>query len=445
MFQSKSVWFFALLASSANVSLAAISEDGICRANCTDDVCTFTAKVNLYAGELGYFQFDECEGALSPTLGMEIGKTYNFIQADRTNYFHPLGFAYFPDGDHAGADELEPGIVPPGSSSDCATNMTCPAPMYLQDGEYLGTYSNDATVATPSSGEDNFGLDDYEPKFFHPMPEWSSYGNFSISLKFTVEDYERDIFYFCHVSPNPFPDPWLLFQISQILFGLFLKIHQFMTGRIKLLKNDVQIQPNEDLPELGYQYDFEDNGLSEFDEQCGTFGLDDFQLPHLECPSKFVCDVPEESRQIAQFSTCIDAMDCFMVAGMTTGVKANSVVALFIHQMIPHHQNAVNMAKALLKTGELNCDNLEDETDDCVMETILYDIVNGQNAQIQSMRAILEGENYPPVDDCKVNIMLETTNGEATKYYTSSAENQSFAATISVVFIIAGLVASIML
>ena len=131
MFQSKSVWFFALLASSANVSLAAISKDGICRANCTDDICTFTAKVNLYAGELGYFQFDECEGALSPTLGMEIGKTYNFIQADRTNYyFHPLGFAYFPDGDHAGADELEPGIVPPGSSSDCATNMTCPAPMY---------------------------------------------------------------------------------------------------------------------------------------------------------------------------------------------------------------------------------------------------------------------------------------------------------------------------
>jgi hypothetical protein len=114
--------------------------------------------------------------------------------------------------------------------------------------------------------------------------------------------------------------------------------------------------------------------------------------------------------------------------------------------MIPHHQNAVNMAKALLKTGELNCDNLEDETDDCVMETILYDIVNGQNAQIQSMRAILEGENYPPVDDCQVNIMLETTNGGAAKYYTSSAKNQSFAATNTLGFIIiAGLVASIML
>ena len=54
--------------------------------------------------------------------------------------YHPLGFAYYPDGALAGVDELEPGIVPPGSSSTCDGSMSCPAPMYFIDDEYLGTY-----------------------------------------------------------------------------------------------------------------------------------------------------------------------------------------------------------------------------------------------------------------------------------------------------------------
>jgi len=45
-----------------------------------------------------------------------------------------------------------------------------------------------------------------------------------------------------------------------------------------------------------------------------------------------------------------------MFAGMTTNVNAGSEAALFLHQMIPHHQNAVNMSKALLKTKTLNCE-----------------------------------------------------------------------------------------
>jgi uncharacterized protein (DUF305 family) len=45
---------------------------------------------------------------------------------------------------------------------------------------------------------------------------------------------------------------------------------------------------------------------------------------------------------------------------MTT--DATSEIGLFIHQMIPHHQNAVNMAKALLKTG-FSCEDLTNEDD----------------------------------------------------------------------------------
>jgi len=115
--------------------------------------------------------------------------------------YHPLGFAYFPDGAHADADELEPSIVPPGSSSECDKNMTCAAPMYYVDGDYKGTYSNNEDLLAVTSNEDNFGLDDYEPLFFHPLPEWIGYGEMSVFLKIDDDtDYTKDIFYFCHVS-----------------------------------------------------------------------------------------------------------------------------------------------------------------------------------------------------------------------------------------------------
>ena len=104
-----------------------------------------------------------------------------------------------------------------------------------------------------------------------------------------------------------------------------------MSGRIKLLQNGIPIQPDSDLPAIPYTYD----QPGEFDKTCGTFGLDAFQLPHDQCPERFVCDATEETQP---FSSCIEAMDCHMMAGMTTGVSSNSEVALFIHQMIPHHQ-----------------------------------------------------------------------------------------------------------
>jgi Domain of unknown function (DUF305) len=105
------------------------------------------------------------------------------------------------------------------------------------------------------------------------------------------------------------------------------------------------------------------------------------------------------------FSTCIDAMNCAMLDGMTTGISASSPTALFIHQMVPHHQNAVNMAKVLLKDSSLVCDDLSNEDDpDCAMEVILRDIVNTQNHQIQKMLRILEAKNFPAKDNCIVEL-----------------------------------------
>ena len=77
--------------------------------------------------------------------------------------------------------------------------MSCPAPMYFRQGEYLGTYSNNALLVPSTTGEDNFGLDDYEPLYFYPLPNWVELGPFDVYLKFDVDDFKQDIFYFCHV------------------------------------------------------------------------------------------------------------------------------------------------------------------------------------------------------------------------------------------------------
>ena len=135
----------------------------------------------------GYFTFEECPGIKNPTIGMEYGKSYHFIQKDLSNWYHPMGFAYFPDGAHDEKDELEPVISQTGSN--CVTNNTCPTPLYFLDGVFLG----DPLDAS------NFGLDVYEPDFFLGVTTWAGKGEYSIMLKFDDENYTNDLFYFCHV------------------------------------------------------------------------------------------------------------------------------------------------------------------------------------------------------------------------------------------------------
>lgn len=179
-----------------------------------------------------------------------------------------------------------------------------------------------------------------------------------------------------------------------------LQIHQFMSGRIKLLKNGVPINEADD-PPIQYEYD----NPSEFDRSCGTYGLEDFQLPHPQCPETFVCGAEDQSEGLQAYATCQNAANCHMFSMMTVGVKAASPTALFIHSMIPHHQQAVSTAKALLKTGTVVCDDILDEEDPlCNMEVVLREIINGQNAQIQLMRSVLKANGYPDEDKCVVEI-----------------------------------------
>lgn len=205
----------------------------------------------------------------------------------------------------------------------------------------------------------------------YSLAEWTAYGTFSVELNYDM-DYDQDLFYFCH-------------------------IHHFMSGRIKLLVNDMPIQAA-NLPHGPNKYNRP--APSDYDKSCGTYGLEEFRLPHPECPSKFVCD------KSSDFAGCIDTMNCFMMVGMTTYADGGNDgdVALFNHQMIPHHLNAVNMAKSLLKTGVLDCSSLTDDTDDCAMENIMREIINNQNYQIQLMYQVLNYDGFPKTNDCVVDV-----------------------------------------
>jgi len=340
-----------------------------------EEVCTFTTKIQIHAGELGYYSFEECGDEHNPTLEMKIGTTYVFDQSGKTNHMHPLGFAYYPGGAHNGLNELEPGLKPMNSKSSCDEDMSCPAPMYMVDGEYVGKYSNNAMYTPVTAGEDDFGLDVIEPQFFHPLPQWLE-KSWSVTVKFDITDVDQDIFYFCH-------------------------IHQYMSGRIKLIGADGKKVSEKDTPELGFEYDMP----SSYDKECGTHNTGDFQLPNKMCPEAFVCEVPESNAPLKNFASCIESMNCAMVNGMTTYVKSDSQIALFVHQMIPHHQNAVNMAKALLKSEALKCDDItDDENAHCVIEEVARSIMNSQNYQIQQMRGVLGAENYQNAteENCKL-------------------------------------------
>jgi len=353
----------------------------ICLADCSSGVCTFTFTVNHYVSELGYYVVEECnkdgEEVIMPTLGIQKGVTYKFVQSDLHNYYHPIGFAYYPDGEHDDQIELEPGQQPPGSSSACEESMTCPAPMYFLNGNYLGAYSNNADLVPVTTGEEDFGLDNYEPDFFIPVETWYENGDYAVYLKYDDEEMNQDFFYFCH-------------------------IHQYMSGRIKFVDDAGKPLYAEDTPPIPYPYDTP----STYDKSCGTYGLSEYQLPHEECAPEYVCDRPLENPILHKYSGCTESMNCAMQVGMSTYAAEEDPIALFNHMMIPHHQNAVNMAKSLLKTGEIQCadEDIAEETDDCTMYRIVMDIINGQNKQIQLMRDVLEDKGYEEIANCDVKI-----------------------------------------
>lgn len=240
--------------------------------------------------------------------------------------------------------------------------------------------------------------------------DWQEYGAMETFLKFDV-DMPQDFFYFCH-------------------------IHSGMSGRVKLVNADGNKLSEANKPELPYEYDI----ITPFDDSCGGFDLHQWQLPHPQCPSQFVCGVDDLPTQILTeegggptplmsqntFASCVDSMNCFMLNGMTTNYGGEELtnggtddIVLFLRQMIPHHQNAVNMAKGLLKSNTATCGDLAIEEGSsvavgCLLEPIARGIINTQNHQIQTMKGLLEFVGAKETNDCKIGGHEETMD-EATE------------------------------
>ena len=82
---SASRYLFLSLASSSSFLKQGVEAASPClSSSCSVDdgnkSCHFDVKVNLHAGELGYFQIEQCGDEVNPTVGIEKGVTYYFSQ-----------------------------------------------------------------------------------------------------------------------------------------------------------------------------------------------------------------------------------------------------------------------------------------------------------------------------------------------------------------------------
>merc|ERR1719171_3127996 len=257
---------------------------------------TWKFKMNLFVGETGYYEVEGYTG-VQPELTMELNKEYIIDQTHITNWMHPVGLAFQPDGAHD--------VLYPGSNGEGAPEMA--------DGPGTKGYTYIYEIMKPgATAFEAATLDDYEPLFFLPLNEWAKY-KFQIKLKITDATVAKSIVYFCH-------------------------IHNLMSGKIVITGGSG--------PEVKKLYT--PTVPSAFDKDCGTDAAGDYAASnnkHAHCQGlKFVCGATENS-----FSKCMNAIDCKMNHEMQVLNIEKNHVATFMHQMIPHHKNAVNMARIMLK------------------------------------------------------------------------------------------------
>merc|ERR1719247_2876803 len=113
-------------------------------------------------------------------------------------------------------------------------------------------------------------------------------------------------------------------------------------------------------------------------------------------------------------------------------ILANSdPIVTFIHQMIPHHQNAVNMAKAVLKTNTLDASDEDDQE----MENMMWAIINGQNFQIHQMQDYLAEKDYVESDICEPEDPAPSPSSGSSDTITTQASG-NIIATICVVGVV---------
>jgi hypothetical protein len=90
------------------------------------------------------------------------------------------------------------------------------------------------------------------------------------------------------------------------------------------------------------------------------------------------------------------------------------------------------MAKATLKSKGLKpCEDLTDKEDPhCIMQSLLYAIVNRQTFEIGIMSNILASMNLPKQDDCAVEIENPNRHSRALRSAATAAASVMFGAAM---------------
>jgi len=329
--------------------------DNLCQPNSKNE---FIFHVNFHSpGRMGEFKVKGCNGS-SPVLAITRGVTYTLVQHDITNWMHPLGLAYYPDGAHGFQQFVEvPELEYPTPQVCNELQFSCNPGEEVKQAPLYGINEVYETFEDWNNGVSG-GLDVYEPAFKIPQDQWKEQ-NYTVMITIPIESKTKEFFYFCH-------------------------IHSGMSGKIIVtdpVDNANVLVQNFD-PEKYYKQS------NKFDSNCGTSDVSMFHTGKEKfCPGQnFLC----ETRHNKEFSECMEAIGCKMNYEMRVEEDSNPLV-VFMDQMIPHHVNAVNMARIALKHAQ-DADGYDDE--DLDVPGLLRDIINKQNEQIQEMENWLKRQKY---------------------------------------------------
>jgi len=279
--------------------------------------------------------------------------------------YHPVGFAYIAGGAHTECKQDTAGTL-----------GECPE----LGGEAAGTtiqYYVDGVAVT--GDESGFGLDAYEPLFFNSQGWWGEKNTanaYKVTLKVPADATYTKIYYFCH-------------------------IHAGMSAEIEITGSTAATTTKIDAANLGGETEAtalaiftgiqaaDQKSVSTHDEACGTYNTYAEGTKSSCTNSHFLCG----DGASGEYETCLQAVDCKMHHDMAVSVEAGaSKFATFARQMIPHHQNAVAMTKALLKhhtAADYAAPTGEDD-DHAAAESLARNIINVQNAQIQMLQGWLD-------------------------------------------------------
>ena len=318
----------------------------------------FVFKVNPYEGEWGQYEVENCSG-VSPKLLIKKGVTYTLLQKDKSNWMHPLGLAYYPDGAHGFGPEPEVPELEEPTPDDCSTaKFACDPGAGVKEAPLYGINGVYESIDNWNEGKVS-GLDVYEPLFQRPQDQWVEAGGdagYGVKITIPANSKTKTFFYFCH-------------------------IHAGMSGYMEVTDaneshNTLKLAGADDLGDTYYG-----TPSAAFDNKCGTFDVDPYHSKQDEFCSKqdFLCD-----RTGSDFSNCMQAINCKMNYMMRVKEVADNPLAVFMQQMIPHHENAVQMSRIAMKHAT------KAKGYDSEVEDLLRSIMATQNHQIQTMNTWLK-------------------------------------------------------